>query len=1090
MKNSDDRNRRPLKAFSVLICTAMLLTAGMSFTTWAADQNDGAKSGETVSQTKTGQNETDPAESAEKTTAKTVEALKKNPPIRRQHTSDDMPHSSLIVNLKFVTGDQTLKEELYYSIDFPAQVTTYDLTGLQEYIEGYVPASTDVIFLETSDGPKAVDHIIRRYNENDQLIYMAQKDGADVAQVQKFANFTLSYEPKPADDPDAISPIVQFHAQKLIGGQPADEAHPFDIVLKKATSSYTPYGSVHKVTTDENGNAYFNNVVIDAKDTYFLMSETTSEYSSLSDSVSMDTHVYKIHIHDGDRTSEEDALTVEVDGKQLGTIDPEDYLFTFNNSPKAVTVELPTRCRVVYRKYPDIGKPTGGEAVLKIAAGPGPDGETAPLPGGSVTATLKDKDLHLNVDENAYFVHGFFPSTKVDLPKEGVYTYRITEESCSSGYKKDNTVYELTFTVTKDEKGVLAAEGQLKDLSTGEGSQYFDNLIHFTNEKSGKYQLIKKWENPYHENSFTIPDEDEFLDWITVKRSTPGQQAQPVPDSELTDPVISRKTLTSNEETWTLTWSGLPDTDRDGHPYTYTFEENEEEAVRGGFWPQYSGESSITNEYIRQDSLNPTLPSVTKSLTHTGIHPPEAPPYPGRPRAPEKTMFKFKVETKIDPEISGVTLDSPIRDDDGSHTFSISVAKEGTESYDFQPVDLSGLPAGTTVTYIISEIPGDDEAIRYSPEKYFISYRIYEIDGEKKVSRTVHYSDNELSDPMVHSDSTLKFYNIYSQGITVDLSLEIRKLLKSSAADSPNLTFRFRIEPVNGAPAPKDEDGNVISEFSPITVSTASPKGTGTLSGAIRLPKPGKYKYRIYEIDDGQNGVTYSPRVHTIEFYADDLNYDSPSMKLTQVRIDNENFDSKSFYLPGSENPVLRTQFTFKNSYTSPNSLKIRGKKILKNGTLKKGDFSFKLEAGEGTTLPDHYQNIVKNNADGSFSFPEIPLDRSDVGKEYTYTVSEVLGSDSRITYDSARYEIRISDIRIENGIVTFRKTITKYTGDSTVGSSADAVTFINKVHGGKTPGKISPVTADRSTPGAYAGLAAISAALLTVLLWKKLRTR
>lgn len=88
-------------------------------------------------------------------------------------------------------------------------------------------------------------------------------------------------------------------------------------------------------------------------------------------------------------------------------------------------------------------------------------------------------------------------------------------------------------------------------------------------------------------------------------------------------------------------------------------------------------------------------------------------------------------------------------------------------------------------------------------------------------------------------------------------------------------------------------------------------------------------------------------------------------------------------------------------------SVRFSGTKTLTGRSLAAGEFSFELKDSDGKVI-----ETVTNSADGSFSFSEIPYvytdDRNDVG-DHKYTINEVIGSLSGVTYDTRVYNITVS---------------------------------------------------------------------------------
>ncbi len=96
----------------------------------------------------------------------------------------------------------------------------------------------------------------------------------------------------------------------------------------------------------------------------------------------------------------------------------------------------------------------------------------------------------------------------------------------------------------------------------------------------------------------------------------------------------------------------------------------------------------------------------------------------------------------------------------------------------------------------------------------------------------------------------------------------------------------------------------------------------------------------------------------------------------------------------------------FHNAYDPEDArITLSGNKILTGKVMEDGEFSFRLEAvTAGAPMPAN--PVATNNAGGAFSFATMVYDRAGV---YVYTLTEVVGSDSRYVYDTAVYTVTVT---------------------------------------------------------------------------------
>ncbi|MGT2896072.1 Spy0128 family protein [Streptococcus entericus] len=98
----------------------------------------------------------------------------------------------------------------------------------------------------------------------------------------------------------------------------------------------------------------------------------------------------------------------------------------------------------------------------------------------------------------------------------------------------------------------------------------------------------------------------------------------------------------------------------------------------------------------------------------------------------------------------------------------------------------------------------------------------------------------------------------------------------------------------------------------------------------------------------------------------------------------------------------VATGYTVKNTYTAqPVKVTIEAKKTLKNRDLLADEFSFKLAKEDGEVI-----KTVTNDGAGDIKFPELSFDKAGI---YNYTITEVKGTDSTITYDETPVKVTVT---------------------------------------------------------------------------------
>lgn len=164
--------------------------------------------------------------------------------------------------------------------------------------------------------------------------------------------------------------------------------------------------------------------------------------------------------------------------------------------------------------------------------------------------------------------------------------------------------------------------------------------------------------------------------------------------------------------------------------------------------------------------------------------------------------------------------------------------------------------------------------------------------------------------------------------------------------------------------------------------------GTNGADGSVALSKiayakPGTHSYTLREVGGGTHkaGVEYDGSVFNVTTTVTD-NGDG-TLSVTH-KVDND------------ENAVA-----FTNTYApAATSVTLGASKVLDGKSLEDGEFSFALEGEDGTQL------AAKNDASGMVTFPAIQY--SEAGT-YQYTLSEVKGTESGVTYDETTYAVAVA---------------------------------------------------------------------------------
>lgn len=167
-----------------------------------------------------------------------------------------------------------------------------------------------------------------------------------------------------------------------------------------------------------------------------------------------------------------------------------------------------------------------------------------------------------------------------------------------------------------------------------------------------------------------------------------------------------------------------------------------------------------------------------------------------------------------------------------------------------------------------------------------------------------------------------------------------------------------------------------------VATGTNGADGSVALS-SITYTEPGTHSYTLREVGGGTHKAG--------------VEYDGSVFAVTTTVTDNGNGTlSVAHKVDNDANAV-----GFANTYApAATSVTLGASKVLNGKSLEDGEFSFALEGEDGTQL------VATNDASGMVAFPAIQY--SEAGT-YQYTLSEVKGTESGVTYDETTYAVAVA---------------------------------------------------------------------------------
>ena len=273
-----------------------------------------------------------------------------------------------------------------------------------------------------------------------------------------------------------------------------------------------------------------------------------------------------------------------------------------------------------------------------------------------------------------------------------------------------------------------------------------------------------------------------------------------------------------------------------------------------------------------------------------------------------------------------------------------------------EPATRAGVVRSHTFTYKVTE-SGSADGVTNDTETKTVSFKVTD-DGNGKLT---------VERLGAASDPAFTFTNTYSvQPVDSSVTDQVAVTKNLTGRDMKAGEFEFQLL----------EGGNVVAT------------GTNDASGKVALSpitytKPGTYNYTLCEVGGGSQKAG--------------VQYDGSTFAVTTTVTDNgDGTLSVAHKVDSDANTV-----GFTNSYTpAATSVTLGASKVLNGKSLDAEEFTFVLtdEGGEQVT--------ATNDANGMVVFPAIGY--SEPGT-YQYTIAEVKGDESDVTYDESEYVVTVT---------------------------------------------------------------------------------
>lgn len=384
------------------------------------------------------------------------------------------------------------------------------------------------------------------------------------------------------------------------------------------------------------------------------------------------------------------------------------------------------------------------------------------------------------------------------------------------------------------------------------------------------------------------------------------------------------------------------------------------EKANGSNW-ETADDVVFNNTYV-PNPAKATLPLINKVIDGDRSEPLKA------------GEFEFEMRVVSADLADGITLPS---------NTIVSNAANGNIIFD----EITFTKAGTYVVCVQEIVPDDaDKAagITYSSQTITAVYSIVD-DRNGKLTATLTQ--------LIGGENIINIYTADPADVTIDITKTF-----TGRKDDEWLTtdkFDFNVKVVDADTLAAIENGDIEFAFDSASTDTAtytiSSKGD-KVSAAVKVNKPGTYKFVVSEVDGGIKGVTYDESEKEIVIVATD---DSANAKI-KVEINGEatnkaTVDFTNKYEPQATDPIA---ITAKKKVTASDG---------NSYTFKGGEFGFVIEGTQGAPMPA--DTTVENDTSGNVNFGTVKFTERGT---YSYTIREVQADLGGFTYDGEIYTITV----------------------------------------------------------------------------------
>ena len=538
--------------------------------------------------------------------------------------------------------------------------------------------------------------------------------------------------------------------------------------------------------------------------------------------------------------------------------------------------------------------------------------------------------------------------------------------------------------ITQDEPGVTNAKGARADLGDMNLNALFTGAtcVRVANEREASLEVTKKVVVPNGLTGnkdakftfkFTVPDGKTYKAAV-FKNAGAASEKQVGDMFDLTNG--REQTITAGQ---TIRVYGLAEHDAytvqeltgtDKMPAGFTLTKREQ----GG--NALSGEGDSISGTIAKQNADGTLADANK-LVFTNTYSVKSPVTLTNAFWAQKVLQgrdwkdgdSFKIYLRAD---KGTPMPDGAENAPVSGMKQVVKTVENGDKFDFGEIEYT---KPGTYTYLIAEATPSQNDASWLPGFGYssASYRV-----------TVTVSDNgdgTLSQPAVKMEQTYTDDGVSHEDNPIKVADKIAKITNTYRPKETSVTLKAKKRFTGGELAGNDFTFQLLDNDGKELQAVQNDKDGKVAFAAIDYATPGDHDYAIKEVAGNDSTIVY----------------DAKDVKV-HVKVTDEKGELKAVATYDGEKAVP----TFTNSKPTADAT-IEATKTLRGKDLTAGAFTFGLYQGDTTTV-DPIQT-VQNDKDGKI---KLILTGLTIG-EYDYTLKEVAGGDSTITYDSTAVKVHVS---------------------------------------------------------------------------------